>query len=112
MSYGGLSSLKGYHEVFSFFFFTMCDFLSLFRWGNFFSQLPNNANNKGVWFERTTLRCKKAREVQKVVQNMSSIAYPVGQSPFNVIDKLIAGPFPIPECVQNELEEMVYDKKM
>jgi hypothetical protein len=29
-----------------------------------------------------------------------------------VIDKLIAGPFPIPECVQNELEEMVYDKKM
>jgi F-box protein 21 len=76
----------------------------LFRWGN--------PGNKGVWFERTTLRCKKAREVQKVVQNMSSIAYPVGQSPFNVIDKLIAGPFPIPECVQNELEEMVYDKKM
>ena len=99
--------MKGYHEVF--FFFTMCDFLSFFRWGNFLSQLPNN---KGVWFERTTLRCRKAKEVQKVVQNMSSIAYPVGQSPFNVIDKLIAGPFPIPECVQNELEEMVYDKKM
>nr|CAH0107282.1 unnamed protein product [Daphnia galeata] len=79
------------------------------RWGNFLSQLPNN---KGVWFERTTLRCRKAKEVQKVVQNMSSIAYPVGQSPINVIDKLIAGPFPIPECVQNELEEMVYDKKI
>jgi F-box protein 21 len=58
------------------------------------------------------MRFNKAKEVQKAVQNMSSVAYPLGQSPLIVINKLIAGPYPIPECVQNELEEMVHDKKM
>ena len=60
------------------------------------------------------MRLKKAKEVQKAVQNMSSVAYPLGQSPLIVINELIAEsyPIPIPEYVQNELEEIVYDKKM
>ncbi|XP_046636257.1 F-box only protein 21-like [Daphnia pulicaria] len=80
------------------------------RWGNFLSQTPNSYEN--VWFEWTTMRLKKAKEVQKAVQNMSSVAYPLGQSPLIVINKLIAGSYPIPEYVQNELEEIVYDKKI
>ncbi|XP_046462667.1 F-box only protein 21-like [Daphnia pulex] len=80
------------------------------RWGNFLSQTPNSYEN--VWFEWTTMRLKKAKEVQKAVQNMSSVAYPLGQSPLIVINELIAGSYPIPECVQNELEEIVYDKKI
>ncbi|XP_046439714.1 F-box only protein 21-like [Daphnia pulex] len=43
---------------------------------------------------------------------MSSVAYPLGQSPLIVINELIAGSYPIPEYVQNELEEIVYDKKI
>jgi hypothetical protein len=60
------------------------------------------------------MRLKKAKEVQKAVQNMSSVAYPLGQSPLIVINELIAEsyPIPIPEYVQNELEEIIYDKKM
>jgi hypothetical protein len=58
------------------------------------------------------MRLKKAKEVQEAVQNMSSVAYPLGQSPLIVINELIAGSYPIPEYVQNELEEIVYDKKM
>ncbi len=58
------------------------------------------------------MRLKKAKEVQKAVQNMSSVAYPLGQSPLIVINELIAGSYPIPEYVQNELEEIIYDKKM
>jgi F-box protein 21 len=60
------------------------------------------------------MRLKKAKEVQKAVQNMSSVAYPLGQSPLIVINKLIAESYPIPisEYVQNELEEIIYDKKM
>jgi hypothetical protein len=56
---------------------------------------------------RTTLRCRKIKEVRKVVQSLSSIAYPVGQSPLLVINKLIAGPYPIPEYVQKELEDII-----
>ncbi|XP_046442921.1 F-box only protein 21-like [Daphnia pulex] len=82
------------------------------RWGNFLSQTPNCYEN--VWFEWTTMRLKKAKEVQKAVQNMSSVAYPLGQSPLIVINKLIAESYPIPisEYVQNELEEIIYDKKI
>ncbi|XP_046462978.1 F-box only protein 21-like isoform X2 [Daphnia pulex] len=80
------------------------------RWGNFLSQTPNSYEN--VWFEWTTMRSKKAKEVQKAVQNMSSVAYPLGQSPLIVINELIAGSYPIPEYVQNELEEIIYDKKI
>jgi F-box protein 21 len=58
------------------------------------------------------MRLKKAKEVQIAVKNMSSVAYPLGQSPLIVINKLIAGSYPIPEYVQNELEEIIYDKKM
>ncbi|EFX83127.1 hypothetical protein DAPPUDRAFT_302130 [Daphnia pulex] len=58
------------------------------------------------------MRLKKAKEVQKAVLNMSSVAYPLGQSPLIVINELIAGSYPIPEYVQNELEEIVYDKKI
>ncbi len=63
--------------------------------------------NEKVWFMRTTLRCRKIKEVRKVVQSLSSIAYPVGQSPLLVINKLIAGPYPIPEYVQKELEDII-----
>ncbi len=79
------------------------------RWGDFLSQTPSYEN---VWFEWTIMRLKKAKEVQKAVHNMSSLAYPLGQSPLSVINKLIAGPYPIPEYVQNELEEVISDKKM
>ena len=58
------------------------------------------------------MRLKKAKEVQKAVQTMSSVAYPLGQSPLIVINKLIAGSYPIPEYVQNELEELISDKNM
>ena len=58
------------------------------------------------------MRLKKAKEVQEAVLNMSSVAYPLGQSPLIVINELIAGSYPIPEYVQNELEEIIYDKKM
>ncbi|XP_046656341.1 F-box only protein 21-like [Daphnia pulicaria] len=80
------------------------------RWGNFLSQTPNSYEN--VWFEWTTMRLKKAKEVQKAVQNMSSVAYPLGQSPLIVINELIVGSHPIPEYVQNELEEIINDKKI
>ncbi|XP_046654309.1 F-box only protein 21-like [Daphnia pulicaria] len=82
------------------------------RWGNFLSQTPNGY--VWSWFEWTTMRLKKAKEVQKAVQNMSSVAYPLGQSPLIVINELIAEsyPIPIPEYVQNELEEIIYDKKI
>jgi F-box protein 21 len=82
----------------------------LHRWGNFLSQTPNSYEN--VWFEWTTIRLKKAKEVQKAVLNMSSVAYPLGQSPLILINELIAGSYPIPEYVQNELEEIIDDKKM
>lgn len=75
------------------------------RWGNFISQPPKETEK--IWFEWTTLRCREAKEVQKIVKSMSSIAYPSGESPLIVINKLIAGPYPIPEFVQNELEEII-----
>jgi hypothetical protein len=43
---------------------------------------------------------------------MSSVAHPLGQSPLIAINKFIAGSHPIPEYVQNKLEEIVHDKKM
>jgi F-box protein 21 len=76
------------------------------------------------------MRLKKAKEVQKAVQTMSSVAYPFSphcdqqvncgvishslayQSPLIVINKLIVGSYPIPEYVQNELEELISDKNM
>ena len=88
----------------------MCDFLSIHRWGNLLTFQPPEMNEK-VWFMRTSLRCRKIKEVRKVVQSLPSIAYPVGQSPLLVINKLIAGPYPIPEFVQKELED-IFEENM
>lgn len=54
------------------------------------------------------LRFKVGWEVRETLKDLSKKCYPVGQPPLTVMDSLISNESPIPEFVEDELVELIF----
>ncbi|XP_032782263.2 LOW QUALITY PROTEIN: F-box only protein 21 [Daphnia magna] len=82
------------------------------RWGYSVS-LKRFSKNEVNWLEVVGIRLRVAKDVQEIVETLSSLCYPDPESfelltPSCVMDKLLATAIPFSEFVEEELEQLAF----
>lgn len=83
--------------------------LLLHRWSTLFPNLQGQRDGV-IWLDMVVLRFKVGWNVRETLKDLSKKCYPVGQPSLSVMDNLINNEFPIPEFVEDELQELIFQQ--